>query len=338
MNEKKSRRGLGRVYGFTLRRTFLAKANIASLVLFVVLIAAAVPVYSRLNAAAPVNAAGEQAAAGLLESAGVTQDMRAVLEKPVYSDGARIGGEQTDTFALAYAASILVMFISVFASGYIVRSVTEEKVSRLAETLIVSVDPFMLALGKILAVLTYVAVSLGAMIAAFAASYAVTGRLMDVSPVTALIGSLLSSLENANAATAAISAVMLILGVAGFANLAALTGAGCVTVEDTGNAMGVPTLLIMICYMVSIFASTMTPPAWLCLIPFLSVFITPVQYLSGNVSFAVMAISWALQAAVTLLLLWLCGRVYRGLILYNGSRLKFFKILSVALRRGKEGA
>ena len=157
-NETGRPRGLGKVYGFSLRRLLCAKANIVSLVLFVVLIAAAVPVYSILagKGASPVAETAEKAAAAMLEGAGVPQEARAVLDKPVSSSGAAIGGGNADTFAPAYAASILVMFISVLASSYIVRSVTEEKVSRLAETLIVSVDPFALALGKILAVLSYV--------------------------------------------------------------------------------------------------------------------------------------------------------------------------------------
>ena len=52
--------------------------------------------------------------------------------------------------------SILVLMVSIFSVSYIVRAVVEEKSSKLVETLLVSIRPLALILGKILAVMACV--------------------------------------------------------------------------------------------------------------------------------------------------------------------------------------
>ena len=53
--------------------------------------------------------------------------------------------------AVTYAYTMAVMFLCVFSSSFIVRSVVEEKASKLVEVLMLSVRPLALILGKILA-------------------------------------------------------------------------------------------------------------------------------------------------------------------------------------------
>ena len=81
------------------------------------------------------------------------------------------------------AYSIFVLMLCTFVSSYIIQKVIEEKASKLAELLMVSVKPLAMLLGKILAVMTYVFGLIVSLLAVMVASYAVTGRFADTSVV-----------------------------------------------------------------------------------------------------------------------------------------------------------
>lgn len=52
--------------------------------------------------------------------------------------------------------SVVTMMLCIMAASYIVRSVAEEKASKLIDTLLISTKPLVLVFGKILAVMAYV--------------------------------------------------------------------------------------------------------------------------------------------------------------------------------------
>lgn len=66
------------------------------------------------------------------------------------------------------------------------------------------------------------------------------------------------------------------------------------------------------------------------LCPVVSIFCAPVQFAGGNVSFWLVLASWAIQAAVIWGLLTLASRVYAGLIVHRGSRVKLRELMSMA--------
>ena len=90
-------------------------------------------------------------------------------------------------FVLQYGYSILVLMLITISSSYIIRSVVEEKASRLVEFLMVSVKPLALILGKILAVMTYIFVMFAVTAAGLVCSYIITARFMDVGAVRGLL-------------------------------------------------------------------------------------------------------------------------------------------------------
>jgi len=286
------------------------------------------------------NAASSRLRSALLEASGVSAADIAKLSKSVYSYSESqedFFSDKTDRFGISYFFSMIVMMLGVYSAAYIIRTVAEEKVSKLVELLMVSVDPDALVLGKVFAVLTYVVGTMAAMICCFGASYLISGLFMDVSGVSATAAAVTGSLSNVSAATVAVSLVSVILGVLSFALISGLVGAGCSTMEDTGTAMAAPLIIIMACYMVSTFASFGKPSPVISLIPFLSSFTAPVQFLAGNISLGLLIVSWLIQCAVIALLLFICGKVYRDLLIYNGSRVKLTKIISSAFSRKKGG-
>ena len=74
------------------------------------------------------------------------------------------------------------------------------------------------------------------------------------------------------------------------------------------------------------------PDVWhlVSLLAVLSIFCAPVQFACGNVSIWLVLLSWLIQAAVIFGLLTLAARVYAGLIVHRGSRVKWREVFSMA--------
>ena len=280
---------------------------------------------------------------------GTTTEQLQILSTPVETEVGTISGylaasefDFADTFAIQYVYSILMMILSIFASSYIVRAVIEEKDSKLVELLMVSVKPLALIVGKILAVMTYVFGMLLMMVLGVVISYFVTGNFMEVaSPLVMLQGMGLDlSGMNVGPLTVLIVAVSLMLGYLTFSLLGGLVGTGCSSMEDMESANLSVILIVMAGYIVASVTSglgTTVVGTVLSMLPIVSVFCAPAQYVCGNINLGLLCLSWVLQGLVLVLLAWLCAKIYHELLLRRGGRVKFMKMLSMA-REKKGGA
>lgn len=280
-------------------------------------------------------------------SLGTTTEQLQSLSTPVTTETGSLSDylsepelDFADTFAIQYVYSILVMILSIFASSYIVRAVIEEKDSKLVELLMVSVKPLALIVGKILAAMTYVFGMLLLVAVGVTASYLISGSFMEVVSPLAMLQGLGLDLSGMNIGplTILIVAVSLVLGYLTFSVLGGLIGTGCTSMEDMESANLSVVLIVMAGYIVASVTSGLgntLAGTVLSLLPIVSVFCAPTQYVCGNIGMGLLCLSWLLQGLVLLLLAWLCARVYHELLLRRGGRVKFFKILSMA--RGKKG-
>lgn len=234
--------------------------------------------------------------------------------------------------------SILVMVVSLYASSYIVQTVVEEKTSRLVETLMISVRPLALILGKILAVMIYVF--------AMMAFYGICGVLSNVISRTLLgggsPGELLGSMGiplaelNINPGTVAVAVFSLLLGYMTYSLLSGMTGAGCSEPEDMQSANSTSLMIIMGCYMIALITSMAGSPVVAVvtsLIPMISIFCAPIQFMMGNIGMGVLVTAWILQFCVIALLAVMCAKIYEELIIYKGKRLTFGQIVKMAMRK-----
>lgn len=247
-----------------------------------------------------------------------------------------------DTFAIQYVYAILVMILSLFSSAYIVRAVIEEKASKLVETLMVSVKPLALIIGKILAVMTYIFMMLVLMLIGVVASYLITGYFMEVASPVDLIRGMGLDLAGMNVGplTVVIVTVSLVLGYLTFSILSGLVGSGCSSMEDVESANLSVIMIVMAGYLVACFTVGIGSKAVglaVSLIPVVSIFCAPVQYVCGTISFGILCVAWLIQLAIVVLLAKFCARIYHDLLLYRGSKLKLRQMLAMA-RRKKGGA
>lgn len=242
-------------------------------------------------------------------------------------------------FWIQYGYSILAMILCLMSASYVIRAVVEEKDSRLVELLLVSVKPMALLAGKILAVMAFTFGWLLAMLAGFGVSCGLTAGLMGPGVLQKQLSGLLAAVPRVQEDLWQAAGVLLVLlvslglGYLTMSLIGGVAGACCSGMEEAGEATGPVMLLTMTGYLASCVVGAVSsgPVAvFSTLCPVVSIFCAPVQFAGGNVSFWLVLASWAIQAAVIWGLLTLASRVYAGLIVHRGSRVKLRELMSMA--------
>ncbi len=242
---------------------------------------------------------------------------------------------ETDTFThmfvnLAYA--YLVLILSALAMSYIFQLCMEEKVSKLVESLLVSVAPAALLTGKIIAASCMLFIGVGVVITGLICSYFIAKSSGDVS----FVGEFFRTVFDADLSTLHISigtvlllAVCLLLAYAICAFFSGIVGSCCSKTEDTQQASLAVVLFIMVGYLTASLTPAMESDAvnYFCaLFPITSIFTALPNFICGKISLPVFILALVLQAVTAYLLARLAGAVYRMMLLYRGSFPKFRQI------------
>lgn len=242
-------------------------------------------------------------------------------------------------FWVQYGYSILAMILCLMSASYVIRAVVEEKDSRLVELLLVSVKPMALLAGKILAVMAFTFGWLLAMLAGLGVSCGLTAGLLGPGVLQKQLSGLLAAVPRVQGNLWQVAGVLLVLlvslglGYLTMSLIGGVAGACCSGMEEAGEATGPVMLLTMAGYLASCVVGAVPsgPVAvFSTLCPIVSIFCAPVQFAGGNVSIWLVLASWVIQAAVIWGLLTLASRVYAGLIVHRGSRVKLRELMSMA--------
>lgn len=242
-------------------------------------------------------------------------------------------------FWVQYGYSILAMILCLMSASYVIRAVVEEKDSRLVELLLVSVKPMALLAGKILAVMAFTFGWLLAMLAGLGVSCGLTAGLLGPGVLQEQLSGLLAAVPRVQGDLWQAAGVLLVLlvslglGYLTMSLIGGVAGACCSGMEEAGEATGPVMLLTMAGYLASCVVGAVPsgPVAvFSTLCPIVSIFCAPVQFAGGNVSIWLVLASWVIQAAVIWGLLTLASRVYAGLIVHRGSRVKLRELMSMA--------
>lgn len=280
------------------------------------------------------------ALSGLLDEARIVQqeaesEQIAALTDPYTTNVQSVSEyleEEDDHFSARFGVqmiySVALLILCSFAASFIIQKVIEEKASKLAELLMVSVSPLAMLVGKILAVMTYVFGLIASLVAVMGISYVITGRFADTSVVRQQIeaAGISSEILQISPVTVLILVISLLLGYLQVSLISGLIGTGCSTTEDVEPANLAVVLLVMAGYMVATmtvgFGDNPVLTYVVTLFPVASMFCAPVRYLVGDIGIGMLAFSWLIQIVVILLIAYVCARIYRALMMYRGSRMK----------------
>lgn len=231
-----------------------------------------------------------------------------------------------------FGCSLLVYMLITISNSYIVKAVSEEKGSKLVELLMVSVRPLALITGKILGAVCMVAACLVLLSLGLLGTRVILSLLgmeMEAGGLNGIVG-LLSGMSFWDALTAVVS---ILLGYLSFAVLGGIGGSRCGTQEEGDSAAGGVMLVAAACYVAGIASGGFGKGAAstvMSLLPLLSPFVAPAKYLTGQISFGILACSWLIQAAAILALARFCAAVYGALLIHRGERVKLRQLLALA--------
>ncbi len=226
------------------------------------------------------------------------------------------------TFFLGYGVALVLYMIILIYGINVMRSVLEEKQTRIIEVLVSSLRPFQLMLGKVVGVGGVGLFQFGI--------WAATGYLM-VHFRAQILGAFHVSAEQVSAVTMpaigagllAVVAAYFVLGFLLYSALFAVVGAS-VTADSEAQQAQQPVMMLLVFSLIVSFAALNDPAGQLAvvtsMIPFSSPIIMPVRVATSDVPTSQLALSLAISAVTSVLVVWLSARVYRIGILMYGKR------------------
>jgi len=258
------------------------------------------------------------------------------------------GGEDTSKITGAIGAGIgtlmgFVMYLVIFIYGMMVmRSVQEEKTTRIVEVMISSVKPFQLMLGKIVGVglvgMTQVlvwAILIPLIVAGASFFFGIEPPQADASaaggmnPEEAENMVLLAIQEIQNQNWWAILPLFLIYFLGGYFLYASLFAAvGSAMGEDQGEsqALTIPITIPVVLAIYIMFAVVQAPNStlamWSSQFPLFSPIVMPAR-LAFSPPFWEVALSITILIATSIFFIWLSARIYRAGILLYGKKIGF---------------
>lgn len=253
--------------------------------------------------------------------------MRAVTRVQTVKDYTD-GSGQFDTGAHMFVNlfySYCVLILAMLAMSYIFQLCMEEKVSKLVESLMVSVTPTALLVGKVLAVTCFIFIGLGLVGTGFVISYFIAKQMGDVSFVREAFIHMFDfdpAVLHLHFGTVLLILVCVLTAYLICAAYSAIIGSCCSKSEDTQHASLAVVLFVMLGYFLTTFIPLMESDAaitFFSLFPLSGMFMALPNYVCGAITLPVLICSLLLQLATAFLLARLAGTVYRMMLLYRGG-------------------
>lgn len=234
--------------------------------------------------------------------------------------------------ALPYLCMMVIYFTVLIYGQGITSSVILEKSSKLMDTMLLSVRPSAMILGKTLAgwlagILQLAAYIIGCVLGCVVGKALVLqvdpGSTMGILQLFGILGEA-SGLFTASGIALAVA--ILLAGFLLYCAIASVGGALASKPEDLGSTNSLFTFLLAASFLLTLFGentgssmSMISNAEWMNYVPFTAVMSTPARALLGHVSAATCLVSLALILMMALLAVLLAGRLYRLLTFRRGD-------------------
>ena len=226
---------------------------------------------------------------------------------------------------------LIVLVVASLSSSYIVAAVNEEKSSKLAESLLVSVRPMALLLGKIIAMLSFVfgTILIGVSLSMVVEKIMVSVFKVDFSNVSQGSTFNMAIFTSYGVVAFIVLVVELMLALCSFGVLSGILGSACSKTEDQQSATTVVMMMSMIGYIAGMYGGLNDNLITIfSLVPPISYFTAPVAYIGGRIGIEILLTSFAIQIVLLVALVMLAAKTYRVLLLSDSSRPKLSSILA----------
>lgn len=284
----------------------------------------------------------EYAKAGM---AGLSAEQSAAVLMPVVASDGKIGEDHSVGAMLVKMLApmifgLILYMMLIFYGQDVSREVSAEKVSKLTETMLTSIKPYAMITGKVLAV------TLAAIVQFFfwivcAIAGLVVGNMIAKSMYPGYENMIFKALDyvrdtySASAfspAAVILAALIFMIGFLFYNVLAGMAGSLVAKPEDTAQVQSIFQFPIIISFFACYFGVILEKEGLITatrFIPFTIPFGMPVDLLTGAAGLLQGVISLIILVVFTLLCIMLSGRMYEGLILYNGQKMSMKKLANV---------
>lgn len=302
-----------------------------------------------------------------LEQSGITDEQYAMVKSEISTgvyqadeDGKEVVEEDTsisqNDYWFIYAVLFVVMMINVMSGSQVATSIVSDKSSKVVETLLISVKPLAIIVGKVLAMLTavigqMVCLIVVIVISAVCNTKVVAGGMLGetVSGVdtTTMLSQYLNAniLHNFNFINIILCLIVIGLGLILYGTFAGLAGATVSRLEEASEGLTLFSFVNIIgayigmgaaSSLVEVGENAFVTFALIC--PISSPFILPGAVLLGKCNVGLIAIAILCQVIFISLLFRFVARVYEVLILHNGNRigLKELFALSKSMKKNQK--
>lgn len=263
-------------------------------------------------------------------------DSRVDTEKE-YNESQNYSAVYNARSGIEMAYCFILMLVITLSASFIAMSVVEERASKLAETLLMSVDPVALLMGKILAMMCYTLLMIVGMVTGFLISNAFTSTFIIKGKQGA--AAKMASALNLDTIFAVLSPLNIVILVSfillAYLACSVLTGilaSSCSRQEEVGGTISGTTTITMIGYFVGIFSMQIDKEIVhivSALVPVVGCFTSPVNYIVGNINLGIFLLSLLIQVVTVVFMMWLCGKVYKKVLVHEGKSLKLFDLFGL---------
>ncbi len=279
------------------------------------------------------------------QKSGLTEEQLRELSRPIpvsastsaaYRDGSLRDGfelvREVLEMVLPYLCVMVLYFMVLIYGQGTAGNVLLEKSSKLMDTMLLSLRPEAMILGKTLAIWLAGILQMAAWVAGCVLG-CVLGRTLVLSLVPGSTMGILTFFELLGEASGLftlgnvlLAAAIILAGFLMYCGIASIGGALASKPEDLGTTNSIFTLLLLASFFLSMFGggggasmSFVSSAAWMDYVPFTAVMCTPARALLGKVSPLTGIISLALTLALALLSVLAAGRLYRLMIFHRGN-------------------
>ncbi len=241
--------------------------------------------------------------------------------------------------AIPYVIIMVLYFLVLFYVQNISGSVLLEKTSKLVDTMLLSVPPESMILGKIvagaLAAIMQFSLWLVSLLGGFAIGTALTKY---INPETEMgLIQFIDSLDMFSGmfsiSSVILAIVIILLGFYTYCGLAAIAGALASKQEDLASTQSICALTLVFSFILCLtgIMNEGGTALWMDYVPFTAILIMPGKLLLAEATVTDGLISAAILAATCLVFTIVAGKIYRALVFYRGNLMKAKDVVKIIL-------
>ncbi len=238
--------------------------------------------------------------------------------------------------------TIMVLYFVILMYGQsVAQNVAMEKSSKLMDTMLISLKPEAMILGKYAAIISAGLLQLVSWIISAILGVVVGLKICDAAyPNTeSFVVTFLKSFSELNLFTPLsiiVGVFIILLGIMFFTSLHSIAGAISSSQEEVAGNQSVFTVLLLIGFYIAMFGGALKGDKiadWMNLVPITSPMLMPAGVCLGTVSVKITILSILILLACTIATIIISGRIYKTLALYKGKKLNLLDAINMTFKK-----